>query len=110
MPRHPRNRRSRRAGPPVRGSSAGIVACKEFEAFTFSNKDVQHRLKKVRLLQADVTANSSEDRALLKRFSLFGPPGVVFFDPGTPGRVIHKVVGYQAADEFLASLTGASIH
>ena len=86
------------------------VACKEFEAFTFSNKDVQHRLKKVRLLQADVTANSSEDKALLKRFSLFGPPGVVFFDPGTPGRVIHKVVGYQAADEFLASLTGASIH
>ncbi len=30
------------------------------------------------LLQADVTANSDADKALLKRFGLFGPPGIIF--------------------------------
>lgn len=85
------------------------VSCKEFETFTFSNADVQKRLGRVKLLQADVTANSPADKALLKRFSLFGPPGIVFFDGATAARVIHKVVGYQNAGDFLASLNRAAI-
>ena len=80
------------------------VACKEYETFTFSNPEVKSRLGKVRLLQADVTANSAEDKALLKRFSLFGPPGIVFFDGASAAKVTHKVVGYQAPADFLASL------
>ena len=32
------------------------------------------------LLKADVTANTDEHKALLKRFGLFGPPGILFFD------------------------------
>ena len=82
------------------------VACKEYEAFTFTKPDVQQRLKGVRLLQADVTANSEADKALLKRFGLFGPPGIVFFD-GAEAKVTHKVVGYQGATEFLASVNRA---
>ena len=85
------------------------VSCKEFETFTFSNTDVQKRLAPVLLLQADVTANTPDDKALLKRFSLFGPPGIVFFDGTLTSRVIHKVVGYQNAGDFLASLSSASI-
>ena len=85
------------------------VSCKEFETFTFSNADVQKRLAPVLLLQADVTANTADDKALLKRFSLFGPPGIVFFDGTLTSRVIHKVVGYQNAGDFLASLSSASI-
>ena len=42
---------------------------------------MQARLKDVVLLQADVTANSDDDKALLKKFGLFGPPGIIFFDP-----------------------------
>jgi thiol:disulfide interchange protein DsbD len=85
------------------------VACKEFESFTFSDAAVQKRLGAVRLLQADVTANNADDKALLKRFSLFGPPGIVFFDAASAARVVHKVIGYQNAGDFLASLSRAAI-
>ena len=85
------------------------VACKEFETFTFSNPEVQRRLGKVRLLQADVTANSADDKALMKRFGLFGPPGIVFFDGASAVRVTHKVIGYQPPTEFLAALSQAAI-
>jgi thioredoxin:protein disulfide reductase len=87
------------------------VSCKEFESFTFSNPAVQKRLGAVRLLQADVTANSADDKALMKRFNLFGPPGIVFFngsgDGAAAAKVTHKVVGYQNAEDFLTSLEAA---
>jgi thiol:disulfide interchange protein DsbD len=85
------------------------VACKEFETFTFGHPEVRRRLAPVRLLQADVTANSLEDKALLKRFGLFGPPGIVFFDAASAPRVTHKVIGYQASPDFLGSLSNAGI-
>src|SRR5205085_10274083 len=55
------------------------VSCKEMERFTFSDPRVQQRMQKMLLLQADVTANTAEDAELLKRFGLFGPPGILFF-------------------------------
>lgn len=79
------------------------VACKEMERDTFSDARVQARLHDFVLLQADVTANSAADLALLQRFRLFGPPGILFFDQ--QGREMPtRVVGYQNADQFLASL------
>ena len=59
------------------------------------------------LLQTDVTANSAEHKALLKRFRLFGPPGIIFFDKS--GREIEglRVVGYQTAENFLKTLERA---
>ena len=50
------------------------------EKFTFSDPRVQAQLKQLNLLRADVTANNPDDQALLKRFKLFGPPGIIFFD------------------------------
>jgi thiol:disulfide interchange protein DsbD len=60
------------------------------------------------LLQVDVTANSDADRALLKRFSLFGPPGTIFFD--AQGREIRglRVIGYQNPERFLRTLSLAT--
>ena len=83
------------------------VSCKEMERFTFSDPRVQAKLNGMLLLQADVTANSEEDKALLKRFGLFGPPGIIFFD--AQGREIPglRVVGYQPAERFLADLERA---
>jgi thiol:disulfide interchange protein DsbD len=79
------------------------VSCKEMEKFTFSDARVQTRLADAILLQADVTGNTSEDKALLKRFGLFGPPGIIFW--GADGiQATHKVIGYEAADKFLTSL------
>jgi len=81
------------------------VSCKEMERFTFSDLKVQAELASMTLLQVDVTANSPADRELLKRFRLFGPPGIVFFDAS--GREIQglRVVGFQSAERFLETLT-----
>ena len=83
------------------------VSCKEMERYTFSDERVRARFRDMVLLQADVTANSAQDSALLRRFRLFGPPGIVFFD--RDGREIEglRVIGYQAADRFLAVLDQA---
>lgn len=79
------------------------VSCNEMDRFTFSDPEVQSRLKGVLLLKADVTANNADDKALLRRFQLFGPPGIVFFD--TQGSEhAYRVIGYEAPQKFLASL------
>jgi thiol-disulfide isomerase/thioredoxin len=48
------------------------VACKEFEKYTFSDPQVQSALKETVLLQANVTANNAEDKALLKTLNVLG--------------------------------------
>ena len=80
------------------------VSCKEMEAFTFSDARIKAEMDAMLLLQVDVTANTAEHKALLKRFSLFGPPGIIFFDP--QGREIKglRVIGYQNAERFLRTL------
>ncbi|MDP2695457.1 MAG: protein-disulfide reductase DsbD [Gallionella sp.] len=85
------------------------VSCKEMERFTFADAAVQARLKPVLLLQADVTANSEADQALLKRYGLYGPPAILFFD--AQGRELgdFRVTGYQDAARFLQSLQAAGI-
>ena len=80
------------------------VACKELEAFTFSHPQVQQLLKNTTLLQVDVTANSDEDKALLKRFGLFGPPGIAFFNAQGQEMTTLKTVGFQNADRFSDTL------
>lgn len=85
------------------------VSCKELERFTFGDAKVQAKLRDVVLLQADVTANNEDDKALLKKFGLFGPPGIVFFD--NSGRELNdaRVIGYEPPEKFVATLD-AIIH
>jgi thiol:disulfide interchange protein DsbD len=85
------------------------ISCKEMERFTFSDAAVKAKLKPVLLLQADVTANSEADKALLKRYGLFGPPGILFFD--TQGKELgdFRVTGYQDATQFLKTLQGVGL-
>ncbi|RQS05717.1 protein-disulfide reductase DsbD [Burkholderia sp. Bp9002] len=83
------------------------VSCKEMEHLTFTDTRVQARLAQLHLVRADVTANNPDDQALLKRFNLFGPPGIIFFDRN--GNEIGRVVGYQAAETFLRSLDHAAV-
>ncbi|WP_342051609.1 MULTISPECIES: protein-disulfide reductase DsbD [unclassified Cupriavidus] len=82
------------------------VSCKEMEKFTFSDAKVGARMAQLTLLQADVTANNADDRALLKRFGLFGPPGIILFGADGKERPV-RVIGYQSADRFLDSLERA---
>jgi thioredoxin:protein disulfide reductase len=80
------------------------VSCKEMERETLSDPRVRAMLKDVVLLQADVTANTESDQALLRRFGLFGPPGIVFFDREGREAGGHRVVGFQTSDRFLSGL------
>jgi thiol:disulfide interchange protein DsbD len=82
------------------------VSCKEMERFTFSDARVRARLENALLLQADVTANSADDKALLARFGLFGPPGMIFFDK-SGHEAAYRVVGYEPPEKFLQSLDKA---
>ena len=83
------------------------VSCKEMERFTFTDSRVQARLQQMVKLQADVTGNTAEHAALLRRFRLFGPPGIIFFD--REGREIQalRVIGFQSADKFAGVLDRA---
>jgi thioredoxin:protein disulfide reductase len=85
------------------------ISCKEMERFTFTDAKVQSRLKDVVLLQVDVTAGTPDDSALLKRFKLFGPPGILFLD--RQGREIQRIrlIGYQDTESFLAVLNAVLI-
>ncbi|WP_233234554.1 protein-disulfide reductase DsbD [Bordetella sp. LUAb4] len=80
------------------------VSCREMEKFTFTDPAVAARMNGMLLLRADVTANNTDDRALLKRFKLFGPPGIMFFD--AQGRELPqaRVIGFQDATRFGRSL------
>ena len=83
------------------------VSCKEMERFTFSDSAVQAKLAGFKLLKADVTANGPDDKALLARFGLFGPPGILFFDKSGKENKVIRVVGFMPASEFLQALNKA---
>jgi thioredoxin:protein disulfide reductase len=80
------------------------VACKEFESLTFSDAAVRKKLAAFTLLRVDVTANNPQDKALMKKYRLFGPPALLFFKSGGPELNTARVVGFQNAAEFLAHL------
>ncbi|MFZ2268685.1 MAG: protein-disulfide reductase DsbD [Azonexus sp.] len=80
------------------------VSCKEMENFTFSDPAVQAKLKTFTLLKADVTANTPEDKALLARFGLFGPPGIIFFDKTGQENRTARVIGFLDAPAFASIL------
>ena len=83
------------------------VSCKEMERFTFSDPRVAERMGRMLLLKADVTANSAEHKALLQRFGLFGPPGIIFFDAAGAERKGLRVVGFMKAEPFATVLERA---
>lgn len=76
------------------------VSCKEMEHFTFSDPNIRAKLQNVILLQVDVTANSANDKQLLARFGLFGPPAILFFDPAGQEIKGRRVIGFMEANRF----------
>jgi thiol:disulfide interchange protein DsbD len=81
------------------------VSCKEMEKLTFVDPQVRAKLANSVLLQVDVTANDADDKAMLKRFGLFGPPGIILFDKQGKEIANARVIGFQDAAKFTASLS-----
>jgi thioredoxin:protein disulfide reductase len=80
------------------------VACKEFEEITFKDENVIRKLQNFTLLQADVTANNDEDKALQKMFNIIGPPGIIFWNKDKKEVNSSKIVGYKDPKDFLEIL------
>ncbi|QWD72496.1 protein-disulfide reductase DsbD [Polynucleobacter sp. UB-Raua-W9] len=80
------------------------ISCKEMEVNTFANPEVSETLKQFVLLQADVTANSQENQALLKRYGLFGPPGILIFNLNSQEQADQRVIGYMPPQRFIERL------
>ncbi|HIF18579.1 MAG TPA: protein-disulfide reductase DsbD [Cycloclasticus sp.] len=80
------------------------VSCKEMETYTFTDPAVQQALKNIVLLQADVTKNDDDDRALLNAFSLIGPPAILFFNLQSQELTQRRVIGYMKSPDFLKQI------
>jgi len=83
------------------------VSCKEMESFTFTDPDVQNSLKNTVLLQADVTPNDEQDKALYKHFKIIGPPAIIFYNQQSEELKPYRVIGYMPADKFNAHVQQA---
>lgn len=93
----------------VRFHADWCVSCKEMDRFTFSDAKVQARLKDVVLLEVDVTDGTPDDTALLKRFKLFGPPGILFIDRQGQDVPDIKIIGFLNNNDFLTVLNAVLI-
>jgi len=76
------------------------VACKEFEKYTFSQPAVQNALNNAQLLQANVTTNGAEERALLSKLNVLGLPTILFFDASGQEIPGSRVTGFMDATAF----------
>ncbi len=80
------------------------TSCKELEHNTFSDSEVKKELSDYILIQADITKNTEDEKALSKKFDIFGPPAIIFFDNQGNNIESKKLVGYKNAEEFLQHL------
>ncbi len=76
------------------------VDCKRLERSTFSDPAVRRNLERMILLKADVTDNDAKDQALLRRFGLFGPPAILFFDSSGRELQDYRLVGFLDPEAF----------
>ncbi len=86
------------------------VSCKEMERFTYSKPDVQQALSGFMLLKVDVTANDDADKAMLKRFKLYGPPATIFYDTHSQEQRGLRLIGFEKAADFARRVQQASGH
>ena len=84
------------------------ISCKEMEIKTFQNAAVAKKMQDFILVQADVTRNTAEHQALLKQYGLFGPPGILLFNPAGGEQTNQRVVGFMPPDRFLLRLNAAA--
>jgi thiol:disulfide interchange protein DsbD len=80
------------------------TACAELEHITFPDPKVKEQLKNFTFIQVDLTANSEEDKALLKKFELFGTPNIIFFDKENNYLPEKSLTGFIPPEDFAEHL------
>jgi thiol:disulfide interchange protein DsbD len=82
------------------------TSCKEFEEKTFSDGEVRAEMDKLVLVQVDLTANDAASKAFTKKYGIFGPPAILFFDENGHLNKEEMIVGFKEPKEFLDHLKG----
>ena len=85
-------------------SAAWCSSCKELEEFTFSDSAVKKKMQEFVLIRADVTKNSAQEKALSKKYGVFGPPAILFFNENHELEKSKTIIGFIEADAFLEQL------
>ncbi|WP_431482762.1 protein-disulfide reductase DsbD [Pseudomonas solani] len=84
------------------------ISCKVIEREVLTAPEVASQLNAYHLVRFDMTASTPEQRALLDRYKLFGPPAILFFAPNGDEWSESRVVGEITATDFAAKLQGAA--
>lgn len=84
------------------------ISCKVIEREVLTAPEVASQLGVYHLVRFDMTASTPEQRALLDRYKLFGPPAILFFAPNGDEWSESRVVGEITATDFAAKLQGAA--
>ncbi|PHS33752.1 MAG: thiol:disulfide interchange protein [Sulfurovum sp.] len=82
------------------------TACTELEEITFPDAKVQEQLKRFTFIKIDLTANNDDDKALLKKFDLFGTPNIIFFDKDNKNLSEKALTGFIGPEDFAKHLEG----
>lgn len=85
-------------------SAEWCAVCKELDKKTFSNEAVKAKMSEFVLIQADLTQNGQKQKDLSKKYGVFGPPVIMFFDKNIEVIKSKTIVGFMPADEFLKHL------
>jgi len=80
------------------------TACKELEEVTFSDMTVKEKLSSYVLIRADVTENGEQEKALSKKYGVFGPPALIFFDKELKVMSSKTIVGFIEPKPFVEHL------
>ncbi|WP_297484083.1 protein-disulfide reductase DsbD [Sulfurimonas sp.] len=80
------------------------TSCKELDEVTFADADVRKKLSDFVLIRADVTKNGENEKALSKKYGVFGPPAIIFFDKDLQPIESKTIIGYEDPKEFLGHL------
>jgi thiol:disulfide interchange protein DsbD len=80
------------------------TACKELEEVTFADAEVKVKMDEFVLIQADVTANGDDEKALSQKYGVFGPPAIIFFDKESSVQKSKTIIGFIEPGEFLSHL------
>lgn len=73
-------------------------SCKKLERVVFKDSMVSESLKDSVTYTVDVTKNTQTNQSILSRFSLVGPPAILFFKDGKEIRS-HRIIGEVGAKE-----------
>ena len=73
------------------------VSCRRLEKNTFGDQSLRDKIDQIQALKVDLTDNSIEDQLLIKKYSIFGPPTILFFDSAGSEKENRRKIGVVSA-------------